>query len=61
MSIDYIKLQESEWNTLFSVEIKSNEIIILQIALHKQLVILIIGMRLVRLTQVQELIHILLI
>jgi hypothetical protein len=32
MSIDYLKLQESEWNTLFSVEIKSDEIIILQIA-----------------------------
>ena len=32
MSINYLKLQESEWNTLFSVEIKSDEIIILQIA-----------------------------
>jgi|TARA_B110000037_G_scaffold4163_1_gene4572 hypothetical protein len=32
MNIDYIKLQESEWNTLFNIETKSDEILIVQIA-----------------------------
>ncbi len=32
MSIDYLKLQESEWNTTFRIEYKSNEILIIQIA-----------------------------
>ena len=32
MNIDYLKLQESEWNTLFNIVTKSDEIIKLQIA-----------------------------